>query len=153
MFCAILYHLYNLKNIRNTHGGVLHLVKLQLQLACNFTKSNTPPWVFFMFFKLYKCYQIAQYTTYLRVCVIFYFLYDHDDDVYEYCYHWLPTDFLLLWYCQYTGTDFTFNIIFIIIIIATTLNQKTLMVPCTRILRVNFNGHSIVWRTNLFHGK
>ena len=43
------------------------LVKLQtfsLQLcgllACNFTKSNTPPWVFFTFFKLYKWYQNAQ---------------------------------------------------------------------------------------------
>ena len=27
--CAILYHLYNLKNVKNTHGGVLLLVKLQ----------------------------------------------------------------------------------------------------------------------------
>ena len=27
--------------------------------ACNFTKSNTPPWVFFTFFKLHKWYQIA----------------------------------------------------------------------------------------------
>ena len=26
-------------------------------LACNFTKINTLPWVFFTFFKLYKCYQ------------------------------------------------------------------------------------------------
>ena len=26
---AIWYHLYNLKNVKNTHGGVLHLVKLQ----------------------------------------------------------------------------------------------------------------------------
>ena len=25
-----------------------------------FTKSNIPPWVFFLFFKLYKWYQIAQ---------------------------------------------------------------------------------------------
>ena len=41
--CAIWYHLYNLKNVRNTHGGVLILV--------NFTKINTPPWVFFTFFK------------------------------------------------------------------------------------------------------
>ena len=23
-------------------------------VACNLTKSNTPPWVFFTFFKLYK---------------------------------------------------------------------------------------------------
>ena len=27
--CAIWYHLHNLKNIKNTHGGVLILVKLQ----------------------------------------------------------------------------------------------------------------------------
>ena len=32
MFCAIWYELYNLKNVKNTHGGV--------------TKSNTPSWVF-----------------------------------------------------------------------------------------------------------
>ena len=31
--------------------------------ACNFTKSSTPPWVFFTFFKLYKWYQIAQNIT------------------------------------------------------------------------------------------
>ena len=34
-------------------------------LACNFTKSNTPPWVFFAFLKLYKWYQIAQIITYM----------------------------------------------------------------------------------------
>ena len=28
--------------------------------ACNFTKNNTPSWVFLTFFKLYKWYQIAQ---------------------------------------------------------------------------------------------
>ena len=55
--CAIWYHLYNLNNVKNTHGGVLILVKL--------TKINTSPWVFFTFFKLYKCYQIAQRTTYM----------------------------------------------------------------------------------------
>ena len=27
---------------------------------CNFTKSNTPPWEFFIFLKLYKWYQMAQ---------------------------------------------------------------------------------------------
>ena len=27
--CAIWYHLCNLKNVKNTHGGVLLLVKLQ----------------------------------------------------------------------------------------------------------------------------
>ena len=52
MFCAIWYHLYNLKNKKNTRGGVLLLVKLQA--------FNTPPWVFFLFFKLYRWYQIAQ---------------------------------------------------------------------------------------------
>ena len=29
MRCAIDYHLYNLKNVKNTHGGLLLLVKLQ----------------------------------------------------------------------------------------------------------------------------
>ena len=29
MRCAIWYHLCNLKNVKNTHGGVLLLVKLQ----------------------------------------------------------------------------------------------------------------------------
>ena len=35
MRCAIWYHLHNLKNVKNTHGGVLILVKLQ---AKAFTK-------------------------------------------------------------------------------------------------------------------
>ena len=46
--CAIWNHLHYSKNLRNTHGGVLLLVKLH--------KSNTPP----SFFILYKWYQIAQ---------------------------------------------------------------------------------------------
>ena len=37
--------------------------------ACNFTKINTPPWVFFTFFKLYKWYQVAQRITYMTVCL------------------------------------------------------------------------------------
>ena len=40
MLCAILYHLHNFKNVKNTHGGVITLVKLQAW-ACNFTKRNT----------------------------------------------------------------------------------------------------------------
>ena len=32
--------------------------------ACNFTKSNTPPWVFFVIFKLNKWYQITQNILY-----------------------------------------------------------------------------------------
>ena len=54
--CAIL------KNVKNTHKGVLILVELQAS-ACNFTKIKTPPWVFFIFFKSYKWYQIAQRIT------------------------------------------------------------------------------------------
>ena len=56
MRCAIWYYLYNLKNVKNSHGGVLILVKLQVK---------TPSWVFFTFFKLYKWHQIAQRSTYL----------------------------------------------------------------------------------------
>ena len=37
--CTIWYHLHNLKNVKNTQASV-----------CNFTKSNTLPWVFFTFF-------------------------------------------------------------------------------------------------------
>ena len=52
MLCAIWYDLCNLKNVNNTHGGVLLLVKLQAS-ACNFAKSNTTPGVFVTLFKLY----------------------------------------------------------------------------------------------------
>ena len=48
MLRVIWYHLHDLKNMRNTHRGVLLLVKLQAS-KCNFTKSNSPPWVFFTF--------------------------------------------------------------------------------------------------------
>ena len=51
MRCAIWYRFYNLKNVRNTHGGVPLLVKLQ-DSACHFTKSNTHPWGFFHVFKI-----------------------------------------------------------------------------------------------------
>ena len=50
MRCTIWYILYNLKNVKNTYGGMLLLVKLQ-------AKSNTPQWLFFTFLKLYKWYQ------------------------------------------------------------------------------------------------
>ena len=33
MLCAIWYHLYNLKNVKNTLGGMLLLVKLQAEPA------------------------------------------------------------------------------------------------------------------------
>ena len=66
MLCAIWYHVHNLKNVKNTHGRVLILVKFQAE-TCNFIKSNTPPLVFFTFFKLYKWYQIAQRITYREI--------------------------------------------------------------------------------------
>ena len=66
MRCAIWYHLYNLKNVKNTHGGVLLLVKLQVS-AWNFTKINTLPWVFFTFFKLCTWYQIVQSIIYIKM--------------------------------------------------------------------------------------
>ena len=33
--------------------------------SVTFTKSNTPPWVFFTCFELYKWYQIAQLITFV----------------------------------------------------------------------------------------
>ena len=68
MFGTIWYHLNNLKIVKNIHGGVL-------LLACNFTKSNTPPWVFSTFLKLFKWYQIAQRITLLSCSKL----------LYEYC--------------------------------------------------------------------
>ena len=47
--CAIWYYLYD------------------LALACNFTKSNTRPWVFFTLFKLHKWYQIVQRLTFIYI--------------------------------------------------------------------------------------
>ena len=34
--------------------------------ACNYTKSNTPPCVFFTFCKLWKCYEIAQKISWVN---------------------------------------------------------------------------------------
>ena len=52
-----------LKNVKNAHGGVLLLVKFQVEVW-NFTKSNTRPWVFFTFLNLNKLYQTAQSVSY-----------------------------------------------------------------------------------------
>ena len=54
ILCATWYHLYNFKNVKNTHGGVLLLVKMQGS-ACKFTKSNTLAWVFCTFLKFVYC--------------------------------------------------------------------------------------------------
>ena len=45
MRSAIWYHLNNLKNVKNTHEGVL----LLQAKASSFTKNNTPSWVFHIF--------------------------------------------------------------------------------------------------------
>ena len=49
--------------MKNTHGGVLLLVKLQAE-ACDFTK-RTLLHVFFTLFKSYKWYQIVQSVSHL----------------------------------------------------------------------------------------
>ena len=52
--------------MKNTHGGVLLLVKLQA-LACNFTiKSNTLPRVVYTIFKYYKWYEIMQRVSFVH---------------------------------------------------------------------------------------
>ena len=65
MLYAIWDHLSNLKNLKNTHGGVLLIVKLQAE-GSNFTESNTLPLVFSIFFKFCKWYQIAQSIPYVQ---------------------------------------------------------------------------------------
>ena len=64
-FLVFWCHMYNFRNVKNIHRRVLLLVKFQAE-ASNFSKSNTPTWVFFTFFKWYKCYQIAQHITVLQ---------------------------------------------------------------------------------------
>ena len=62
MLCAIWYHLYNLKNLKNTDGGVkpATLLKVTLLHRC-----------FSRFFNLYKWYQIAQQpATLLKVTLL-----------------------------------------------------------------------------------
>ena len=58
MLFAIWYHLYNLKCLKNTQGGVLLLVSgtlLKVPLLCGcFSALLSPPWVFFIFVKLEK---------------------------------------------------------------------------------------------------
>ena len=40
MFCAIWYHLYNLKNVKNTHGGMSLLVQLHAYITHGNIRSN-----------------------------------------------------------------------------------------------------------------
>ena len=66
MRCTIWYHLEYLKNVKNSLGEVLVLVRLPA-LACIFTKSNTIRWQFSPFFKLCKWHQIAQKLHFSRL--------------------------------------------------------------------------------------
>ena len=59
--CTIWYHLFHLKHEKCTWRSVSFS---KVAEACNFTKSNIPPWAFLTFLKLYKWYQIAQRITY-----------------------------------------------------------------------------------------
>ena len=60
MRCGIWYHLYNLKNVKNTHGGVLILVKLQAEATfLNLTLLHG------CFSCCLNCTQIAQHITFL----------------------------------------------------------------------------------------
>ena len=60
--------------MRNIHGGVILLIKLQAK-TCNFTKSINPPWVFLKFLTLYKWYQIVQSIIYVFHYIEFYDLF------------------------------------------------------------------------------
>ena len=73
--CAIWYHLYNLKNVKNTHGGML-----LLHYSMEF---------FFKFFKLYKWYLIAQSVTYFQYYV------------WHSIYVYLVKSIIFCWWCCY----------------------------------------------------
>ena len=60
--CAICYHLYELKNAKATHGGVMLLVKFHVSPA-SWIKVSFLHGFSSTFFKLYKWYQIAQSIT------------------------------------------------------------------------------------------
>ena len=55
-----------------------------------FTKSNSPPWVFFTFFKLYKWFQITHRITHFKKYLIFTWL------VYEFFYQFSSLGFLVI---------------------------------------------------------
>ena len=63
--CAIWYHLYNLKNVKNILGGALILVQLQDQPATLLILALLRGC--FSRFKLNKWYQIAQRITFLSL--------------------------------------------------------------------------------------
>ena len=62
MFCAIWYHLSNLKNVKNTHGVVLALVKLQAYLFVvdSFIRFFQWSLLFFLVLKLEVLFHFVQ---------------------------------------------------------------------------------------------
>ena len=82
---AIWYHLCNLKNGKNTHGGVLLLVKLQ-----PFSLFFTPPWVFFTFFMIYNGIR-RQKNVHLALDAKF-----ENTLIYKHC-SWKKTFFIQIW--------------------------------------------------------
>ena len=59
MLCAIWYHLYKLKNVKNTHGGVLLLVNLQDE-ACNLLKLTLLHGCFPRFLNCNNCTKLGK---------------------------------------------------------------------------------------------
>ena len=69
MCCAIWYHLYNLKNVKNTHGGVLILVKLQAGIM-GYVQTVSAMLQFIFLYK-YSYYQSC-FLTYLNILVAYF---------------------------------------------------------------------------------
>ena len=75
MRCAIWYHLYNLKSVKNTHGGVLILVKLQAQRTTFVGRQSHSPdvnpcdWLFDFWFKVHKqpCNEVGSQDPAVRL--------------------------------------------------------------------------------------
>ena len=53
-----------LKKREKNHWRIVTYSEVAELLAWNFTKSSTPPWVFFTFFELCKWYQIVENNTF-----------------------------------------------------------------------------------------
>ena len=67
MLCVFGTICCNLKNVKNTHGGVLLLVNIQAE-SCAFTKSNSPPRVLHVF----KLKMVPNYAKRL-ICMFYIF--------------------------------------------------------------------------------
>ena len=68
--CGALRDLIPFVQFRKREKHPWRSVTLSKVASCNFTKSNTPSWVFFTFFKLYKWYQITQIITYMNYFLV-----------------------------------------------------------------------------------